>query len=124
MVRYDMANTFQVESLTHRFPWYGRMPMDLWRPLRQWVYERDEGTCQYCSETKELFEVHIHHTLELSESGTNHPSNLKTLCRDCHRHRHPFMLSVMERLLLAKKAQSVQSPGQLDIFTMLKDATP
>ena len=92
--------TFQVGGLTQRFPWYGRMSVELWIPLRQWVYARDGGLCQYCGAHKELFEVHIHHALELSEFGTNHPSNLKTLCRECHEHRHPFMLSVMERMVV------------------------
>ncbi len=63
----------------------------LWRPLRQFVYERDGGKCQYCGQTTELFRCHCHHTLPLCEGGTNHPSNLKTLCSPCHHKRHPFM---------------------------------
>ena len=46
----------------------------------------------------ELNNCHIHHTLELSEGGTNHPSNLKTLCKDCHKIRHPFMLDARDKL--------------------------
>ena len=80
------------------FPWYGRMPLDLWRQMRQYVYERDGGRCQYCGSPTELFKCHIHHVLELGEGGTNHPSNLKTLCPDCHKQRHPFMLSPLDRI--------------------------
>jgi 5-methylcytosine-specific restriction endonuclease McrA len=80
------------------FPWHRRMPTDLWRKVRQHVYERDGGKCRYCGEPTELFECHIHHVLPLSEGGVNHPSNLKTLCKGCHEHRHPFMLSALERL--------------------------
>jgi 5-methylcytosine-specific restriction endonuclease McrA len=89
---------FIVENLEIRFPWYGRMSLDIWRPLRQWVYERDSGKCRYCGNSVELFECHIHHVLELSEGGVNHPSNLKTLCIPCHKNRHPFMKDQLERI--------------------------
>ena len=82
------------------FPWLTRMPIDLWVALRQFVYAHDKGRCQYCDCQVELFECHIHHVLALSEGGVNHPTNLKTLCKDCHRQRHPHMLSIMERLAL------------------------
>ena len=38
---FDML-CFQIDKLRPlRFPWDGRMSQDLWRPLRQFVYERD-----------------------------------------------------------------------------------
>jgi 5-methylcytosine-specific restriction enzyme A len=80
------------------YPWYSRMPIEQWREIRQFVYERDGGLCQYCNHQTRLDECHIHHTLELSESGTNHPSNLKTVCVPCHKKRHPFMKTTRERL--------------------------
>ena len=79
------------------FPWYGRMPIDLWRMMRQYVYERDRGICQYCGKPVELFKCHIHHVLALYEGGTNHPTNLKTACPKCHRKHHPHMLTPQER---------------------------
>lgn len=81
-----------------RFPWATRMRIELWRPLRQFVYQRDSGKCQYCGEPVELTDCHCHHVLELREGGTNHPSNLKTLCKVCHKNRHPFMKSARDRL--------------------------
>ena len=94
-----MANTFELDDLPgYHFPWYTRMPIDLWRKMRQYVYERDRGRCCYCGAPTELFDCHCHHVLELYEGGTNHPSNLKTLCRPCHKRRHPHMLSPLERL--------------------------
>lgn len=94
-----MANTFELPELPGlRFPWYGRMPDDLWHPLRQFVYERDEGKCRYCGKHTELYECHCHHVLPLSEGGTNHPTNLKILCPDDHKRRHPFMLDPLARL--------------------------
>lgn len=91
--------TFTIDDIPYRrFPWYGRMCVEDWLPLKQWVYERDKGHCQYCGEQVEYIKSHCHHVLELSEGGTNHPTNLKTLCVDCHKERHPFMKSAYERL--------------------------
>lgn len=74
-----------------KFPWYGRPPIEDWIKLKQFVFERDKGVCQYCNQPVEYHDSHCHHILELSENGTNHPTNLKTLCIDCHKIRHPFM---------------------------------
>lgn len=87
-----MSNYFQIDDLPGlRFQWFGRLSVDLWLPLKQWIYRRDMGLCQYCKEQFYYDQTHCHHTLELSEGGTNHPSNLKTLCHGCHKKRHPFM---------------------------------
>ena len=95
-----MASYFELDEYPgYRFPWYTRMDIDLWAMIRQHVYAHDAGRCQYCAARVELFKCHIHHALELSEGGTNHPSNLKTLCIDCHKNRHPFMKTVKERWL-------------------------
>lgn len=94
-----MAAFFTVDAIPGlRFPWYGRMPIALWKPLKQFVYQRDKGICQRCQEQTEYTDSHCHHVLELSEHGTNHPTNLKTLCHKCHRLRHPFMMSTHEKL--------------------------
>lgn len=86
------------ELLPHRFPWFSRPPIELWIMLKQFVYERDGGICQYCKQQTEYKDTHCHHALELSEGGTNHPSNLKTLCVSCHKTRHPFMKTAKEKL--------------------------
>lgn len=90
---------FEVPELPEfRFNWYTRLPLDLWIPLKQFVYQRDNGICRYCEQQVEYKDTHCHHTLELSEGGTNHPSNLKTLCVPCHKERHPFMKTTKEKL--------------------------
>lgn len=99
MVKQDMGKTFTIpELLPLRFSWYKRLPLELWRPLRQYVYLRDKGECQYCHSKVELHKCHCHHVLELSEGGTNHPTNLKILCVKCHKKRHPFMLTAKDKL--------------------------
>jgi 5-methylcytosine-specific restriction enzyme A len=81
-----------------KFPWYRRPPVELWRILRQYVYERDKGECQYCGCKVELTDCHIHHVLELNQGGTNHPSNLKTSCKNCHKKIHPFMMDARDKM--------------------------
>ncbi|MEM7133345.1 MAG: HNH endonuclease signature motif containing protein [Chloroflexota bacterium] len=89
-----MGNTFELEELPGvRIGWYGRPSTKVWRKLRQVIFARDEGRCRYCHDRVELHQCHIHHVLELSQGGTNHPTNLKTLCVSCHRLRHPHMLT-------------------------------
>lgn len=81
-----------------QYQWFRRMPTHEWRVIRQYVYERDKGLCLYCGEPVELNKCHIHHVLELSHGGSNHPSNLKTLCKKCHKNRHPFMKDARDKL--------------------------
>lgn len=81
-----------------RFPWFSRPPIELWIMLKQYVYQRDKGLCQYCKQQTEYRSTHCHHVLELSEGGTNHPTNLKTLCVPCHKERHPYMKTAKEKL--------------------------
>ena len=84
--------TFTVDEIPGvRYSWYGRPQIADWIKLKQYVYERDKGVCQYCGEQVEYRKTHCHHALELCEGGTNHPTNLKTLCIECHEVRHPFM---------------------------------
>jgi 5-methylcytosine-specific restriction endonuclease McrA len=91
-----MAKFFTLDELPNfKFQWYSRLSLDLWIPLKQHIYQRDQGICQYCFTQFRYEETHCHHTLELSEGGTNHPSNLKTLCHQCHKERHPFMLKII-----------------------------
>ena len=66
--------------------------------LRQYVYERDKGICQDCGKQIELTNSNIHHVHELNKGGTNHPSNLKTLCIDCHKLRHPWLEDGRDKL--------------------------
>lgn len=90
--------TFIVDELELKVPWYGRPSIDVWIKLKQYVYRRDGGLCQYCHEPVAYELSHCHHILELSENGTNHPTNLKTLCHEHHKLRHPFMLTARDKL--------------------------
>ena len=55
-----------------------------WQKKRLKVLERDDWTCQCCSETKET--LHVHHK-KYAKSGNPWDSpmkDLKTLCEGCH----------------------------------------
>jgi len=112
MARFiSQSKTFTVNELHGlRFPWLTRMAVELWRPLRQFIYARDGGRCCDCGLPVELTDCHIHHVLELQEGGTNHPTNLKTLCVDCHKQRHPFMQDAHDKLSSASGAELTGSP--------------
>jgi 5-methylcytosine-specific restriction endonuclease McrA len=60
-----------------------------WDNLRWWIKRRDNLKCVECGSQKNL---HVHHIIPLSRGGSNHPSNLQTLCEDCHTEKHPHMI--------------------------------
>lgn len=58
-----------------------------WSKLRFYIYKRDNYTCQHCGRTC-LTKPHCHHVRPLGGGGTNHSSNLITLCERCHSEIH------------------------------------
>ena len=58
---------------------------DDWDNLRRYIYERDDYTCQKCGVID--VELHAHHI----NGRSHHPSNLVTLCRNCHADIHPHL---------------------------------
>lgn len=66
-----------------------RQPKEIWRLTREDVWRRDRGRCQgpYCKDMPEwslaLNECHIDHIVS-GKLGSNHMSNLRTLCLRCH----------------------------------------
>lgn len=75
--------------------WWRRQPLEQWLVTRQRIYERDRGTCQspanaspknngLCMGEVSLRIAHVDHIRPLSSGGSNHVSNLRTLCPVCH----------------------------------------
>lgn len=58
----------------------------LWQELARQIKIRDHWMCRSCGSKKT---IDVHHVLPVKCGGTNLPENLKTLCRKCHRVRHP-----------------------------------
>lgn len=54
--------------------------------IRREVLERDEHTCANVPCPNEA--THVHHIVPVSRGGSNHPDNLISLCKECHRKVH------------------------------------
>ena len=61
-----------------------RQPKDVWfENSRPKVFERDGGVCVRCKIPVSIDTCHIDH-IQSGMKGSNHISNLRTLCRRCH----------------------------------------
>ena len=76
------------------FPKYGRMGLELWRPLKWYIYQRDRRKCKRCKKKKKYRNTHCHHIKPVGKGGSNIPKNLETVCIECHYKIHPFMKGV------------------------------
>jgi 5-methylcytosine-specific restriction endonuclease McrA len=71
----------------------GSYPPD-WDARRKSVYRRDDWTCTNCGTKsgphtgRKGVPLHAHHEHPLSQGGSNHLSNLTTLCESCHNLEH------------------------------------
>lgn len=62
-----------------------------WDSRRKQVYKRDNYTCQNCGRQggpRGSVELHAHHVVPKSKGGTHNPSNLITVCSNCHNAIH------------------------------------
>jgi len=66
-----------------------RPDADTWDTIRQAILHRDKHRCRLCGRSDRT--LHVHHLLELSRGGRTEPSNLLTLCQDCHAILHPWL---------------------------------
>jgi 5-methylcytosine-specific restriction endonuclease McrA len=52
--------------------------------LRRRILRRDGYLCTRCGRLA----AHVHHIIPAAAGGSNDPSNLTSLCADCHRRAH------------------------------------
>jgi 5-methylcytosine-specific restriction endonuclease McrA len=55
---------------------------------KQYVLDRDNYTCQSCNTTKSGTQFEVHHIIPRYNNGSDHHSNLVTLCNSCHTRIH------------------------------------
>ena len=55
--------------------------------VRYYVLDRDNYTCQVCKKSKDKI-FNTHHIIYRSSGGSDRPSNLITVCTDCHTHEN------------------------------------
>lgn len=60
-----------------------------WNELKKSILKRDKYRCSRCGANN--LKLHVHHIRSLSRGGSNHPSNLTTLCEYCHGQIHPHL---------------------------------
>lgn len=60
-----------------------RQPLEIWRETRLKVLERDDYSCVRCKILVTVETAHVDH-IQSGKLGSNHISNLRTLCRRCH----------------------------------------
>lgn len=73
-----------------------KYPSD-WETIRRRILRRDNYRCQNpgCdarSGARGTAELHIHHQTPLSAGGSHNPTNLTTLCQDCHSDHHGWSI--------------------------------
>jgi len=56
--------------------------------VKAFVLDRDNYKCQSGQKVKHVKKLHVHHIQFRSNGGTDTPSNLITLCEDCHADLH------------------------------------
>lgn len=73
-----------------------RQPVKIWQETRLKVLMRDGFKCVRCTIAVSISTAHIDHIIS-GKRGSNHISNLRSLCRQCHvlraDHRHQGMIA-------------------------------
>jgi len=82
-VRYAMYQARRLEGEENRYP-------DDWEDRRQRVFRRDDYTCTECNDEDGGGPLHCHHRVHISQGGSHELHNLTTLCKECHRDKHPY----------------------------------
>lgn len=73
-----------------------------WKHIAHAVKLRDGWRCTECGSSTNL---EAHHITPLAEGGDDHPANLTTLCRGCHKGIH-------------------STPGRADWLDLLQEVAP
>jgi hypothetical protein len=74
---------------------------------KAFILHRDNYTCQNKQKTKHSQRLHVHHIVFRSNGGTNAPSNLITLCEQCHDNLHAGLFELKGRQSKTKHATEI-----------------
>jgi hypothetical protein len=72
-----------------------RCDPETWAIIRRGVLQRDSFRCQGCGLAGTRADVH--HIVPVDAGRSDDPSNLITLCRDCHTKIHPWLMADEQR---------------------------
>jgi len=61
-----------------------------WKQLRREILERDDFTCRFCGRGGRFSDylLEVHHIIWRRHGGQDQPSNLMTICVECHDKLH------------------------------------
>lgn len=79
------------DSLGFWYGWQFGIVPPYWDALREYVFRRDNHTCQKCQQRLKPSLLRCHHVQAKEEGGTDSARNLTTLCAECHFDEHPIM---------------------------------
>ncbi|QLH74114.1 MAG: HNH endonuclease [Methanomassiliicoccales archaeon] len=93
----------------------------LWNKIKKAILRRDRYTCQECGRThrertekdKGTIVLEVHHIVPRSLGGTDHPGNLKSLCKQCHRKYTDAIIELIRESSRAEKLLQEASFGQI-----------
>lgn len=97
---YKMRLKYLAEEIG--IPDTSRLNENEWAPLRNFIFKRDNYTCQYCGEYGKKLECD--HIIPISRGGTNDLDNLITTCKNCNRQKRDKLL--LEFVLWKLKKES------------------
>jgi 5-methylcytosine-specific restriction endonuclease McrA len=67
-----------------------RPSAEVWRKIRDYIFRRDNYTCQYCGVRGAKLECD--HVIPVAKGGDHEESNLVTACFRCNRSKHTKLL--------------------------------
>ena len=73
--------------------------------IRYFVFSRDNYTCQVCKKSKDKI-LNTHHIIYRSKGGSNRPSNLITVCTECHTSENHKEGNTLWKWMIDKKKAS------------------
>ena len=87
------------------FPGFSNQKRDYyWPVVVEAIKQRDRRTCQDCETRTGPFE--IHHIIPRGMGGSDHPKNLKMVCKGCHkRYNEKFNGRIISRKARIRKAR-------------------
>lgn len=84
------------------------------RKAKQKAKERDGWECRFCGEPNEKHKkkhdcgLHAHHIIKDNDGGKDHPSNLITVCRECHDLLEKTQAEALSRIKKSKNDEEKQ----------------
>ena len=72
---------------------------------RDFIFHRDNYTCARCHRRFPAYELEVDHIVPIALGGFSNPSNLQTLCRECHKKK---TREDIEKLNSMRKVQGPQ----------------